>query len=284
MYASLVVVQLLIKLIYDAHIYQAVHFKAVNDETLYEVEIISVSHNRMEMLLPEGQGEIELFLDVGGQPTATLDFSYDPPSITSITPLNGNTDGGYEMVIYGESFGTGDEFRGSLVASASVTIGLNECEVTHQSHTELRCLVPGGVGANHTVVVNVEELTSSETLSFSYDLPEIRCEACGFTQNPVDSSGTSLTICGENFGPYFTDDISVNVLETECQNAQWKKDTFICGSKPHIRCDLPSTYVGMKNVTITVGGQTNFFESATNPVLKTMVRKAIWKLRIVESL
>ena len=63
------------------------HFKAVRDGKVYEgVEIVSVSHNRMEMVLPEGQGEIELYLDVAGQPTATLSFVYDAPSVTAITP------------------------------------------------------------------------------------------------------------------------------------------------------------------------------------------------------
>jgi len=91
------------------------------------------------------------------------------------------------------------------------------------------------------------------------------------SQNPVDSSGTSLTICGENFGPYYTDDISIDILDVSCEDVEWKQDTFVCGSNPYLRCQMPSSYVGKKNVSITVGGQTNHFNDAIDPVLRTQV-------------
>lgn len=64
----------------------------------------------------------------------SVNFAYDVPRITSVSPSSADTSGGASITLAGSNFGT----------SATATIGGANCPVTFQTHFQIVCTVPAG--------------------------------------------------------------------------------------------------------------------------------------------
>jgi hypothetical protein len=126
------------------------------------------SHTSIVCTLPEGQGhDLALDVTVDGQvSSAALSFSYDPPSITSVTPSSGASIGGTRLTINGNNFGT----------QAFAGVGGTLCPVQLQTHTRVECTLPAGFGSNVPVQVTVGGQLSNVG-SFSYAIVASKCDA-----------------------------------------------------------------------------------------------------------
>jgi len=153
-----------------------------------ECEIVSWGHNSIECNAPEGQGQsLPLVAHVNGVQTNTLLFSYASPTISSFDPNQGPTQGGIDLTIYGQSFGT---------HSASVTINSKGCPVTSQTHNEIVCTLPSGSSASNELTVTIGTVASN-TVFYSYHKPVVT-EIDPTTG--ITNGAYSVTIRGENFG------------------------------------------------------------------------------------
>ena len=145
---------------------------------------------------PAGEGtNVPVGVTVAGQTSNVLDFSYDPPSITAISPATGPTAGGVPVTIDGANFGTSGTvtFAGQALPAAAVT---------SWSQTAIVVTEPAGGGANVPVDVTVAGQTSN-VLDFSYDPPSITSVSA--LQGYV-GGGTTVTLSGTDFGVDATSD------------------------------------------------------------------------------
>jgi len=191
------------------------------------------THTQAVCMLPEGQGkDLEVLLTAGGQFSNIQLFSYAAPSVTSVSPSSGPTEGGILLTIRGSSFGT----------SPTASVGANDCPVETHSHTEVACRLPAGVGTNLAVEVEAAGQTSNASVRFSYAPPVVT--AIDPTQGPA---GTHVTITGHNFG---------------ATGGTALIGALPCGSlvhdaqRPHevVSCDAPPGS-GLQPVQFVTGGQ-----------------------------
>ena len=141
--------------------------------------------------VPVGAGLNQpVYVTVGGQTNYEPDlFHYLPPTITSLTPVRFDSQGGAIMLIGGSSF--------SL--SSVVRIGTFVCpHVQAQTHTAISCQLPAGQGANLTVTITTSAGQVGSCAScFSYNPPVI--------SSISPSGGRSgeniyITLSGTSFG------------------------------------------------------------------------------------
>ncbi len=126
------------------------------------------SHTQLTCTLPPGQGhDLVVGVTLDGQTSMdTTSFTYDPPSITSITPTSGRIGGGYAITINGANFGV----------EALATVGGASCPVTLQSHTSLECTAPAGSSTAADVRVSAGG-QSSNVRPFTYVIVASKCDA-----------------------------------------------------------------------------------------------------------
>ncbi len=189
------------------------------------------SHSQIICTTPPGQGSSSLQVSVGSQVSASLAFTYDPPSLTGVTPANGPTAGGNSITISGSSLGT----------SATVTLGGQTCPVTSQTHSQIVCTAPPNEGTGlqiQAIVANV----ASNVVSYSYDAPVLS------TVNPTTggtAGGYLVTVTGTNFG--LSGQVRIN--SASCATST--------RSHTQIVCTLPAG-MGLTNpITVSVGARTS---------------------------
>jgi len=117
--------------------------------------------------VPAGEGQgLAVAVHVDGQSSSTNGtFSYDPPSITAVTPSSGPSAGGVRLTINGLNFG----------AQASASVGGSSCPAEEQTQSRVVCLLPPGYGTVD-VTVTAGGQTSAGS-SFSYDVRASACDA-----------------------------------------------------------------------------------------------------------
>ncbi len=138
-----------------------------------------VSPTSVTAVSPPGTGTVEVTVSTpeGTSPTGVEDrFSYDlpAPSITEISPANGNEAGGTPITVRGANF----------TGATAVTFGAtNATSFTVNSDTSLTAVSPGGTGTVDVSVTTPSGTSTSGTSDrFTYEpaesgLPEIgRCE------------------------------------------------------------------------------------------------------------
>jgi hypothetical protein len=152
------------------------------------------SPTQIRCTLPEGLGaDLEVEVTADGQTGGGQFFDYNPPSITSITPDHGPTEGNVPITIQGSNFGPA-----SADAQRSVVVGTSACPLVASSsgHNSITCTLPPGQGVSRIVEVVAGDQPSN-TSTLSYDPPAIT------SVSPTRASaagGTLLTITGSNFG------------------------------------------------------------------------------------
>lgn len=98
-------------------------------------------------------------------------FTYDPATVFSVNPSNLNQQGGQQVTLNGQNFGT---------EPSTVLIDGNPCGVTFQTNNTINCTSPAGSGQNLNLIV-IQDQGSSTTVNnaFSYNV----CPAGTFTKN-----------------------------------------------------------------------------------------------------
>jgi hypothetical protein len=226
---------------------------------------LSAKNDEVKFVLPESQGSVDLQLVVGGQNSQKIAFKYDPPVVTSVTPNHGPTSGNFDISFAGANFGK----PSSTAFTIMIEYGKYSCVVKSQTQSQVICTIPSGVGGDYTVKITQQSLGGwstavSSPFPFSYDPPSLTCPGCGFYPNVVDSSGSRVTICGQNLAAIdmdvsvlsirvnATDDTFYDCIEPELSNFQGS----MCGQNTQLNCVLPDMVVGSKGVDLTVANQT----------------------------
>ena len=132
-------------------------------------------------------------------------FTYEVlPHVESVTPAEGSTAGGTEVVIKGTGFLTG----------SSVTIGSKATSVTRVSETELKATTAAGTAGKDEVIVVDKRGASSGGPSFTYISPPTVTSI-----SPAEGStagGTAVTVKGTGFSKAVTMSVEVDgVAATE---------------------------------------------------------------------
>lgn len=178
------------------------------------------THTQILCLIPVGTGKNHAILvTVGGQSsTGSFAFSYDGPSVSSLSPATGPTGGGIGMTITGASFG---------LSGASVMFNGASTPATSQSHTNVYFTLPVGSGDNLNVYVQTPA-GDSGMLLFSYASPTITSVS---PLTGVTSGGTSITITGTSFDTSGTGS-AVTLDGNTCAVTSWSHTQIICTTPP----------------------------------------------------
>ncbi|PRP82680.1 outer membrane autotransporter barrel domain-containing protein [Planoprotostelium fungivorum] len=152
----------------------------------YPVNML-VNHTRISFVAPNGTLSASINLTVQGQSVfATL--SYLPPNITLVSsPRTAGT----SITVTGSNFGSSAALISVIFPSASGDITVKDVTIL-TAHTLITCVAPSGTGTRPVRVV-VNSL-SSPTYNFRYQPPVVT------TTSPLNSTGGTLTITGDNFG------------------------------------------------------------------------------------
>ena len=195
-----------------------------------ECELIQIDGDDLVCTAPAGDGAKLTITVIAGNQQATLDdaFSYDVPSISSIAPNHGPTEGGLKLVIKGASFSH----------EASVTVGGHDCAILTTVDDQIECTLPAGAGNNLDVVVTINGQTAEG--KFNYDPPSI--SEIGPTTAPA-AGGALINISGEDFG----DAPTVKIGNNECP--------VLVSTQTLIICQVAEGLGTALNVEVTLAGQ-----------------------------
>ena len=174
------------------------------------VAIVARNDTYINVLCPVGQGTVAIYVILDGQVSNTVTFTYNPPSLASISPTSGPTNGnGTLLTLTGDSFGTTGTVYLSTASGSSVTTC--PLQATGYQQQQIVCALPSGMGTNLQVTVTSAG-QQSNALSFSYNPPSILTVQP--SQAPTDG-GAILTISGASFGQSGT----VALNGTQCVQA-----------------------------------------------------------------
>ncbi len=140
-------------------------------------------------LTPPGVGSnLQVQVIFAGQPSNTVQYSYNMPRVLNINPATAPTAGATSIVITGTDFGS----------NPLVTIGGTTVPRIISTENSFTGLLPQGQGANLPVIVNVGGQTNLTTpTTFSYNLPSLTSFLA--PTNPTQGGGV-ITLNGSNFG------------------------------------------------------------------------------------
>jgi hypothetical protein len=193
-----------------------------------------VSSTEITCRTPVGsQGLVNVVVtNPGGSVTFISGFTYiTTPTIITISPITGSTNGGTTVTLTGTSF----------AGTTSVTFGgINATSYTVNSNTQITCVTPSrGAGSVNVVVTNpVNPVTF--TNGFTYIIPPT---ITSITPNAGSVSGNTLiTIRGTNF--------AVSSVTFGGANAT----NISVVSSTEITCRTPVGTVGPVNVVVTKSG------------------------------
>jgi hypothetical protein len=207
-------------------------------------------------VLPAGTGVVNLLIRIDSQTSNSVVFTYDGPSITSVSPLSATTDATSVIIaLIGTSFGSGAVVYVGGVQCPAYALGV-------QSSTHYDCSLAAGQGTNLAVVMKVSTQTSAETFLFNYTAPTISQPLSPSTG--VTSGGNLVTITGTSFGTYGIVTIGSSVCSTSASGASWSHTKIVCsvavgqgvGYIVHVSVTDPNTQLAQTNDntnTVTLG-------------------------------
>lgn len=207
----------------------------VDGVTLPLEAVTARDHTQLEIVVPPGSGSVHIVVTLLGQVSNALVFTYDPPTVTSVTsdgPLS--TSGNTLITINGDSLGT----------AGTIDVGGGDCVVVDWSASQIVCEAPLGTGIDNQVTVTNsigEQVVAPDTVD--YKAPTI---GTIFPQ-PVSSDGgaTLITIPGDSFG----DSGTITVGGKPCIPTQsgYTDTQIVCVLPEGVGVDQP--------VVVTVDGQ-----------------------------
>lgn len=158
-------------------------------------------HESFRCKVPEGFGKDHYFsITIGGQKlkssiTSNNTISYKSPMITSVTPSNGTTQGGYTIIVRGSNFGP---ISGVMLSFWGKTY--SNFPMTYVSHEQVKFMVPEGQGVNRELFIghgsswcvsNCQQFSSS----FLFDYRDPQLDRLIFSDSTV-SGYSNLTMYG----------------------------------------------------------------------------------------
>jgi hypothetical protein len=213
------------------------------------------SHTRIIFSSPAGLGtNISVVVAVAGtNATRVLSYRYANPIITSITPSNGTTQGGYSVVISGSNFGT------DALGALTVTLpSWGPCIVTTRVDASITCTLPAGQGLSQSVNLIVGSNGQTVSALFHYNAPNItrvygcvQGDAVSTSDCPPTSTNQTITILGSNFGIDITG-LKVMIGSAACTSLSYGYPTH-----NNISCVIPSGYGRKLLVTVSRGVQSS---------------------------
>jgi hypothetical protein len=225
------------------------------------------SHVQYACILPRGQGTSNVVNITVGPQSGLSTYDYAAPTITSITPLNGPTDGNTMITVTGTGFGEGTAHSvvfGDVVIVTATTV------VNTTTQTQMTFATPVGTGIKKSTVITVagQSVTSSATYAFSYDKPSITsvsgCTASDVMTVSCPVTGlTPIVLTGSNYG---TDPANVTIT-IGGQSCPLNGSP----SQTSVSCTLPANSVGGFNlpviVTVSTQSATVNYLSYSGPAL-----------------
>ena len=172
--------------------------------------VIAKAHTQIRCSAPAGFGDGYLVtVSVDGQTSAFASpLAYPAPSVSSISPNTGSTEGNFKVTLKGNNFGTLATVDRLVLEFVHATFKSAACKVTKIDSTGAECLAPSGIGSDWgmklTVLpVGIEDggisgssIESTHAFSFSYSKPTCtEMSSLGPT-----SGGKSITLKGNDFG------------------------------------------------------------------------------------
>jgi len=122
----------------------------------------SPGHTSIKFVAPPGQGLVHTIrVNVSGQISNSINYSYNAPVITSITPVDFSIDGGDVVVISGTNLGT----------SGVVAFGGIPAPIIAQSHNSISCRAPAGTTPGSVPIVVIVAGQVSNTQFGNYTCP-----------------------------------------------------------------------------------------------------------------
>lgn len=156
--------------------------------------VMVTGHTTLTFLSPQGSGiNNDVVVTIENQPSIPVPlWSYHAPTIASVNPQVGPTQGGTSVTMAGQNFGPPG-------TPASVTIdGVPATSVAVTGHTSLTFITPVGAGVNQNIVVTVDGQSSPPAPIWNYAAPVL------FFVSPTTgptTGGTIVSAAGLNFGP-----------------------------------------------------------------------------------
>ena len=191
-------------------------------------------------------------------------FSYDAPTVETISFLNNNTkattEGGFTLVISGSNFGPLHSGSISLMRAYIYAPPFAEVSCGNltmiRAHHELHCISPSGQGKDKrirletlasTTSTSTRRLMTISTMGFSYARPLL--DRSSTLKLGPTSGGNSVVIRGQNFGSTASL-VTVNIGGTgRCSNPSLHNDS-------HLFCTAEAGQGHSHLVKVTVSGQT----------------------------
>jgi hypothetical protein len=184
------------------------------------------SHTQLQCTLPSGQGSTVVYITAAGQRSSGFTFTYNPPSISSVSNQFASTSGGATIVISGSNFGQ----------SGFVTFNGQNLSCPAWGDFGISCVLPAGYGqANLTVTVSGQV---SNVASYQYGTPFLSFVSplLGSTQ---DVSTLTVMLVGGNFG---ASSIPVSVY---LNNSLLSASRVTHINHTHVQFKLDTTFFGV---------------------------------------
>ena len=160
------------------------------------------SHTEMTFQAPPAAvGSLKsIKVDVAGQESNTLDFSFNPPVVEQILPMS-NIIG--ELEILGTSFGSSNE-------TGAVRIDDTKCRILSWTHNRIACVAQKASG-DFTIEVGGQLSEPIRNFDVNSVIPEYdpRIESLSLNEGSA-SGGYEITVFGSNLGP--NDDFSTEIF------------------------------------------------------------------------
>ncbi len=223
--------------------------------------LVWLSSNSIMGTLPAGSGRLlDVSVDILGRQASGLKvFSYNPPTILSISPTAGSTVGGQYITFTGRNFGIATSpltlslgpiacWERKWISSSTVVCRTAPC-------TREVCNDGGVTGLKPGITVDgvIGVVVNSPSALFAYVLPPIVTD---WSRNPIwGFSGGNITVKGERFN---TSNVrSVSVGGKQCTSVQWLSDK-------EVRCEVPPGAGALLTITVFVfPGEGNLYRAFT---------------------
>jgi len=162
-----------------------------------------ISDTIIKFTTPSSSGTVAVSITSGGVTSDAKTFTYNPPSIISISPSNGPMAGGTEVTITGINF----------TDATAVHFGSASTMITFISDTVIKVILPAGSGTVNVTVTSASGTSAGSLFTYFKATPVITWE------NPADItygtalSGTQLNATADVAGEFVYTPASGTVLE-----------------------------------------------------------------------
>ncbi|QRX62685.1 IPT/TIG domain-containing protein [Dysgonomonadaceae bacterium zrk40] len=146
----------------------------------------SAEKNKLNVIVPEGKGSVNVTVAVGRNKTGALKFEYvvTKTTLTAIIPAS---------AFPGDTVRLEGTFK-SPTGENKVTFGNNEANIVSSSNEELKVIVPPGSGAANVTVTSYDDV--SESVQFNYATVALH----SLSKNDAEFY-ERITISGNGFDP-----------------------------------------------------------------------------------